>query len=266
MKNSNPTYPSISFLALVVILLLSSSCDDKPKVIASSNESANTENATGIFSESKPQTEYVLDVSAFRDGMHTVVIKEALPTSKYIYLLVEENEEEFWIATLKKKINIGGKYIYNGGLLKTNFESKEHNRVFDRLYLVSNLVEANHGDNATSKPLTTAGSKAKASSKTNPINVKGSVKIGDLAANPSQYANKKIQISGQCVKVNDNIMGRNWIHLDDGSNDGFDLVITSKDVVKVGQKVTMRATVILNKDFGAGYKFDVILEDGVLVN
>ena len=60
-------------------------------------------------------------------------------------------------------------------------------------------------------------------------------------------------------------MGKNWIHLKDGSQDDFDLVITSDALVDVGSVVTIKAEVVLNKDFGAGYKYDLILENGSIV-
>jgi hypothetical protein len=60
-------------------------------------------------------------------------------------------------------------------------------------------------------------------------------------------------------------MDRNWIHLQDGSNDDFDMVITSNTFVPEGEMITIRAVVSLNRDFGAGYKYDLILENGTLV-
>jgi hypothetical protein len=60
-------------------------------------------------------------------------------------------------------------------------------------------------------------------------------------------------------------MDRNWIHLQDGSKNDFDLVVTSNSFVAEGAKVTLQGTVALNRDFGAGYRYDLILENGILV-
>ena len=60
-------------------------------------------------------------------------------------------------------------------------------------------------------------------------------------------------------------MGRNWIHLNDGSSKKYDLVITSANAVEIGENFTMTGTVVLEKDFGAGYKYDILLENGLLV-
>ena len=60
-------------------------------------------------------------------------------------------------------------------------------------------------------------------------------------------------------------MERNWIHVKDGSKDDYDLVVTSNTFVPEGSKITIKATVSLNRDFGAGYTYDLILENGILV-
>jgi hypothetical protein len=60
-------------------------------------------------------------------------------------------------------------------------------------------------------------------------------------------------------------MNRNWIHLKDGSKDEYDLVITSEHAIPEGHTVTLKGTVALNKDFGAGYKYAIIVEDAHLL-
>lgn len=243
------------------ILLLAMSCNRGPKVITLKEDSTSSDETTGIFSTEEGQ-EHIHEQpeSNLEEDMHSVVVLEVLPTVRYVYLRVKENEDEFWIATNKMEVSVGKTYFYRGGLLKTDFESKEHQRVFDKMYLVSSIVEANHGNNANaglSEPSGIASTKE--------IDVKGSIKIADLVANPKKYDGKTIQISGTCVKVNPNIMGRHWIHLQDGSKNDFDMVITCQVVVPEGHKVTMMGKVALNKDFGSGYKYGILLEEGEVV-
>jgi hypothetical protein len=71
-----------------------------------------------------------------------------------MYLYVSEGGEKFWIATRTKDVKVGETYYYKGGLLKTNFESKEYNRVFEKVYLISNLVSTDHSNNASVKDIT----------------------------------------------------------------------------------------------------------------
>ena len=82
-------------------------------------------------------------------------------------------------------------------------------------------------------------------------------------------AGKTISAQGKVVKVNNGIMGRNFVHIQDGSGDAKagtnDLLVTSKQVVTVGDQVTISGKVVLNRDFGSGYKFNVIVEDATVV-
>ena len=203
--------------------------------------------------------------NTFNTGqIHTVVVREVLPTTKYVYLLVDEGEEQFWIATISENVKVGNTYYYKGGLLKTNFESKEHNRMFDKIYLVSKLVELNHGNTSNQQQNGELNEKAPIQT-VKTIEQKGSLKIAEIVSNPEKYSRKIVQISGVCTKINAGIMDRNWIHVKDGSKDGYDLVVTSDAFVPEGSTITMKAKVSVNKDFGAGYKYALILEEGVLV-
>jgi hypothetical protein len=254
----------ISFFSLLFIFI---SCNKSPKVIKASNEN-NTNKSTGVFSGNNVNKQQSNAVNT--DDLHTVTVKEILKTPKYIYLNVTEKKERFWIATRVQDVKVGETYYYKGGLLKTNFESKEYNRVFDKIYLVSNIVSSKHSSNqkineSNIKNELPAKKPEYTLNKSNKIEVKGSLKIAKLVANPKSYEGKMIQLSGKCVKINPNIMGKNWIHLQDGSKNEYDLVITSDTFVKEGTVLTLKGKVTLNKDFGAGYKYDLIVEDAVIV-
>jgi len=256
-------------IVTTIVLSVIFSCNNGPKVI-SSDSNKKSEEDSGVFND-KPYSEIKsIPNQSMSNEIHKIVVLEILPTTKYVYLKVKENEESFWIATIKQNVEIGGAYYYKGGLLKTNFESKEHNKTFEKIYLVTSLVQSNHGNDKNSESL---NKKEKGQDKSNTPNISavknvsnsGSIKISELVNNIKKHEGKTVQLTGKCVKINPNIMGRNWIHLKDGSNDDYDLVITSDTFVKEGTMVTIKATVSLNKDFGAGYKYDIILENGIVI-
>ncbi|MBT8308445.1 MAG: hypothetical protein KJN85_16010 [Maribacter sp.] len=254
------------FLGFVLIL----SCNNGPKVIEASNEQVETPKS-GIFTPN-PSTQVVTTPSkSFSDELHTISVNEILPATRYVYLNVSEGNSKFWIATRKQEIKKGETYFYRGGLLKTNFESKEYDKVFDTIYLVSNLVSQDHSMqtdnlNTSVQKRNPISQKEEIPTHTDKIvEHKGSIKIAELIKDPKKYEGHTIQLSGKCVKVNPNIMERNWIHLQDGSKDDFDLVITTNTFIPEGTEITIRGTVVLNKDFGAGYKYDLIVENGILV-
>jgi hypothetical protein len=251
-------------------LLFTTSCKRGPKIIAtpdpSTTTNAGTQGQTGIFSD-KVSVPTTASFEASSAEIHSVTVLEVLQTERYVYLQVEENGETFWIATGKREVEKGGKYHYKGGLLKTNFESKEYNRTFDKIYLVSNIVAENHShnhDSSTPQKIETHSVESKPLPRK--IDQTGSIKIASITSDPTKYEGKSVQISGECVKINPNIMGRNWIHLKDGSNDDYDFVVTSNIMVPEGHVVTLTGTVALNKDFGAGYRYDIIVENGQLIN
>ncbi len=263
-------YIKTKITMLTVVSLVIFGCNNGPKVITPSTENENQN--SGIFAPD-PSTQ-VTNNSDGQDNseFHKVVINEVLAASRYIYLNVTEEGKKFWIATRKQEVEKGETYFYRGGLLKTNFESKEHNRVFDTIYLISNLVTNDHAKQAATLPKSNSNVSGSVAQKEDIpthtdkiIEHKGSIKIADLVKDPKKYEGHTVQISGKCVKTNPGIMDRNWIHIQDGSKDDYDLVITSDAFVPEGNTVTLKALVTLNKDFGAGYKYDLILENGTIV-
>lgn len=232
-------------------------CTSKPRVIE--GESMDVGPPVGrVESPADPigQTGHMTDE-------HRVVVEEALNTDRYTYLNVSENGEKFWIAIPRKEIQIGGTYYYQGGLLKRNFESKEFNRVFDTIYLVSDVIPYDEDTGITSKQ---EGADQSVHSEV-PIQVEpaeGAIKLSALFSNPAEYKGKLVKVTGKCVKVNPMIMGRNWVHLQDGSGDNLDLTITTTDQVPEGAVVSLEGIIALDKDFGAGYRYDVIMENASL--
>ena len=106
--------------------------------------------------------------------------------------------------------------------------------------------------------------------KTSVVNVEkapNGIRIAELFENPKAYLNKQVIIKGQVVKVNNGVMQVNFVHLQDGStgNGKYDITITTNDEFKIGEVVTIKGTVILNKDFGAGYVYDVLIEKAVIL-
>ena len=246
------------------------SCNNGPKVIQSSTEQEQLQKS-GIFTPN-PSTQVVTSTDqSFSNELHTISVNEVLPATRYVYLNVSEGSSKFWIATRKQEVKKGETYYYRGGLLKTDFESKEYNKVFDTIYLISNLVSQDHSRHTDNLNTSVQKSDPIAQKEDIPTHTdkivehKGSLTIAELIKDPKKYEGHTIQLSGTCVKVNPGIMDRNWIHLQDGSKDDYDLVITSNTFVPEGSNITIRATVVLNKDFGAGYKYDLILENGTLV-
>lgn len=199
---------------------------------------------------------------------HQVEVKEVLQTSSYTYLFVSEDGEEFWIAATKMEAKIGDELFYDEALEMKEFESKELKRVFDRILFVNQISSEIPNPKISSKEAEAHTGK-KAVEAIEDINVEPAadgISIAELYKNRNDYVDKKVIVRGQVVKFNQSIMNRNWVHLQDGTDDGgnFDLTITTQEVVAVGAVVTFEGTVSLNKDFGAGYSYELIIEGATL--
>ena len=248
-------------LVFETILLLTLSlfaCNSQPKVIES--ESAASTGGSAV-------DQALPGVQVSMDAEHKVVAEETLNTERYTYVRVKENDSDFWIAIPKTAVEIGATYYYKGGLLKKNFQSQEYNRVFETIYLVSGISKEQTdggGGSAVDQALTQTPSPEATAPPKSVKSAPGAIKIAELVGHLSKYEGKVIRVTGKCVKINPMIMGRNWIHIQDGTANNFDLTITTTENVPLGEVVTLEGTVALNKDFGAGYRYNVIMEGATM--
>lgn len=92
--------------------------------------------------------------------------------------------------------------------------------------------------------------------------------VANLNQNKAGLGGKTISAQGKVVKVNNGIMGRNFVHVQDGSGDAAkgtnNLVVTSKQTAAVGDQVIISGVVVLNRDFGAGYSYPLLIEDATI--
>ncbi|MDF1614314.1 nucleotide-binding protein [Desulfurivibrio dismutans] len=93
--------------------------------------------------------------------------------------------------------------------------------------------------------------------------------VAELFAQSESLNGQTVRVKAQVVKFSPAIMDRNFIHLQDGTgseaNRTHNLVATSQETVEVGAVVTVEGVLSSNKDFGAGYTYQVILEDSTVI-
>ena len=204
-------------------------------------------------------------------------VSEVMQANSYTYLKVNENGGERWLAVTKQEIKPGEVYYYDEALQMTNFSSKDLDRTFDEIYFV-NKISKNPISQTPAGGMPGMGGmtenphsgKVESGQKSNIQLEKADseITIAEVFGNRDEYSGKEIEIRGVVVKVNKQIMGKNWIHIQDGTNsDGkFDLTITSQDLAEVNDEVTFKGKITLEKDFGSGYFYEVIMEEATLVN
>ncbi|MCA0933738.1 GW dipeptide domain-containing protein [Lutimonas saemankumensis] len=201
-------------------------------------------------------------------AQNEVIVKEIQQTSGYTYVLVTESGKEFWLAVSKTDVEVGEKLYFTQAMKMSDFESKELNRVFESIYFV---------DQISKEPIDAESKKAEAISKRkNEIKrmldsikispAEGGQSIGHLYANSKDFNKKKVRVRGQVVKINRDIMDRNWVHLMDGTagDSRSDLTFTTQENVQVGDTVVFEGILAIDREFGAGYVYPLIVEEAVL--
>jgi len=160
-----------------------------------------------------------------------------------------------------------------------NYYSKTLDRTFDRIYFVPSIAIQGgagripttaldaHGGGAT--PLEHGGSAAARPAAVQISGIKradGGKTVEELFQDKAGLAGKDVVVRGKVVKFSSAIMGKNWLHVQDGSGapGTNDLAVTTDVTVSVGDTVLVKGKMTTDKDFGVGYKYDVILEDAAV--
>jgi hypothetical protein len=196
---------------------------------------------------------------------HTAVVKEIIQGASYTYLNVKEDDRVYWMATKKTQVQLEETISFADSMAMTNFTSKELQRTFDTIYFVGSISKASSSDpHAAAQPMADPH-QSKAAIETQNIviePVEGGVSIGDIFTNRASYANKIVRVKGKVVKLNLAIMGKNWVHLQDGTGEEGtnDLLVTTNDQVTLGEVATFEGTITLDKNFGMGYVYEVLME------
>ncbi|WP_242117199.1 hypothetical protein [Aestuariivivens sediminicola] len=212
-------------------------------------------------------------------AIHKAVVKEVLQVSGYTYLRVDEDDVEKWIAAPLSKVQVDQTYYYQDPMEMKNFESKELGRRFESIYFV-NAISATEDMNSVvsddSKPSFSGskrdpqnlGTKPEIQKKdVNVISDNSTISIAQLYEKKEEFNNTRVRIKGEVTKYNPAIMNVNWLHLQDGTDykGNFDLTATTQDEVAVGDVITIEGKVVLDKDFGSGYFYKIILEEGKII-
>src|ERR1035437_3704097 len=201
-------------------------------------------------------------------NVHQGTAAEVIQTSGYTYIRVSEENKETWIAITRQEVEKGKSYYYQPNIEMTDFVSKELKRTFKTIVFVDKFSDQPITLNKPKMDNMPKGAQpAIAKEGLKFERAEGGITIAELYANKDSYAGKSVKIKGEVVKYNEGILGKNWVHLQDGtnSNGSFDITFTTNDVTKIGDVVTFEGTVALKKDFGYGYFYEVLIENGKLI-
>jgi hypothetical protein len=219
-------------------------------------------------------------------------VLETMDASEYTYMRLKTANGETWAAVNKTKIAKGDAVTVVNAMSMDGFQSKTLNRTFDRIVfgVLGKPGEATAGSPVPAAPMLAdhapvAGAAPKEEMAAQHGQAAGGpddapdVKVpkaggahaktvAELWAERTSLKGKEVVVRARVVKVNASVMGRNWLHVRDGSGSKTtkdnDLTVTTDAVAKVGDVVVVSGTVSIDKDFGAGYAYPVIVENAKL--
>jgi hypothetical protein len=202
-------------------------------------------------------------------------ILETKDVAEYTYLLLGDGAgNQIWAAIPKTKVEVGKVVILENGFMMKNFESKTLKKTFDEIIFASGIADKKPKV-VEDKPLgeaTSVGSKSSRApymgTMVKKADSENAYTVEEVFARANELNKKKIVIKGKAVKVLNNIMGKNWIHIQDGTGSedksNYDLVVTTMENIEPDSVVVLEGIVAANKDFGYGYRYNVIVEDAKL--
>jgi hypothetical protein len=206
-------------------------------------------------------------------------VLEVMNVESFTYMRLDTQQGEVWAAVIKGQVKKGDVVTLDNVSVMNDFESKTLQRKFDRI-LFGNLAGANHGAAKPSalgssfsvtpprmpmaKPKLEVISDAPIAKATG-ANAKT---VAEVVTNGSKLKGKTVAVRGRVVKYNADIMGRNWVHLQDGSGSEADatndILVTTGSETSIGAVVTATGVVQTDKDFTAGYAYKVLIEEAKL--
>lgn len=217
-------------------------------------------------------------------------VVETMNAGDYTYVLVETGKSKNWAAAPRFQVKVGDTALVNASMPMPKYHSKILNRDFDVVYFTDRVtVNGVEGGSAGQPPQLpkdhppiNGASGGTGLPKDHPAigasapklnmdlsrikKAEGGKTVAEVFAEKSKLSGKPVKIRGKVVKFNPNIMGKNWLHLRDGTGQegSNDLLVTSDSEAKLGEVVVASGVVAINKDFGANYKYPVMIENAKL--
>jgi DNA/RNA endonuclease YhcR with UshA esterase domain len=186
----------------------------------------------------------------------------------YTYLRLKTKEGETWAAVPTASVKKGAQVTIGNTMVMENFESKVLKRKFDKV-VFGTLADPNAKPAAPmAAPHGAAPAAAAPVAKVAKATGPDAKTVAEVVGGKAALKDKPVLVRAQVVKVNNGIMGKNWVHLQDGSGsakDGTnDILVTTKDQATVGDIVNVKGTVRTNVDLGSGYAYAVLIEDAAI--
>ncbi|MFQ5900204.1 MAG: hypothetical protein ACE5IH_01455 [Thermodesulfobacteriota bacterium] len=206
------------------------------------------------------------------DAVLSGEVEETNDVQGYTYIKLKDATGSIWAAVSTPPVEVkGGDRV---GITKASvmgdFYSKSLDKTFD--LIVFGQITGSQEAGISQSPVS-------ASQAGHPAGEKTALEIGNVTkatgdnaytieqtfADKPNLANKEIVLRGVVVRYSEGILGKNWLHIQDGTgtpeDKNNDLAVTTNGQSKIGDTVLVRGILHIDKQVGPGYFYDAILED-----
>ena len=199
-------------------------------------------------------------------------VLEVKDVESYTYLRLKTKDGETWAAVSKAPVKKGAEVTIENAMVMNNFESKSLKKTFPTI-LFGTLGGAGGSAPGAGDDMATAHAGLAKTADTGDIHVPkasgaNARTVAEIMTKGAELKDKPVLVRGKVVKYNPEIMGKNWIHLRDGSGSAADntndVLVTTTNQAKIGDIVTVKGIVRTDKDFGSGYSYKVLIEEATL--
>lgn len=191
-------------------------------------------------------------------------ILETMDAGGYTYILLDTGTRKVWAASPRTPVRRGSMVAVSTQMPMKNFHSKALRRDFELVYFTDRIIKDNM-ENSVPAPAAAPQEKAAEPAPDAPVEgiqkAKDGKTIAEILDQKQALAGQSVRVRGKVVKYSSQIMGRNWIHIRDSST-AKDLTITTSDAAARGDVILVEGKVTLDSDFGYGYVYAVMLENG----
>jgi hypothetical protein len=191
-------------------------------------------------------------------------VVESRDVQGYTYLRIKTASGETWAAVPTSVVKVGSQVGIANPVTMQNFESKTLNKRFDKIVfgqIVDPLAKP-------AAPASAAPASASAITKVTKAVGPDARTVAEVVTGKAGLKDKTVLVHGQVVKASTGILGKNWLHLRDGSGSAaagtHDVLVTTLDNAAVGDIVNARGKVRTDVDLGSGYAYAVLIEDASL--
>jgi hypothetical protein len=227
---------------------------------------------TAAQAEESATPEHATPRTRVASGSLTGTVIETVNAAGYTYVHFDTGKEKVWAAAPGFVVEAGDTVTISGPMPMRNYYSKTLDRSFDVVYFVARVevegAERKPDEAAPGKPSWMPAG-AGVADKGVEVDLSGIERaaggktVEELYAGKADLAGREIVVRGKVVKFTSGVMGKNWLHLRDGTGapGSDDVTVTTDAMVETGSTVLVRGRVAADKDFGHGYKYELLIED-----